>query len=431
MESDIKLTSTATEDTFRSYLFFWSGQLFSLLGSSITQFALVWWITITTDSAVMLSIASFLYMLPMTIAFPIAGVLVDRYSRKKIIVIADSLQAFVTISIIILFNLGMEDPLLIILMNSLLGLFQGFHIPTVIAIVPTMVPEKKLSRVNGINYLFTGFIHILGPVIGAALLSLFPIKIILWLDPITFIIAFIPLILIKIPKVRTKKPSIKKSSFKKDFKEGFKTLKLIPVVSMMLLLSMFINFLLKPLNTLMPYFVSNTHSGTASDLALISIFFPIGTFIGALITSIKKNWKHIIFIYFSGELLLMVPMIIFALAPHGYFLLMGITYSGYGLLIPILNTIYITLMQKKVPADKMGRVTSIDWTISFAISPIATLFAGFLSDIIGIRNLFFYCAIIGIIITVIIWRFTSVRYNSKRERKYLKKIDENGNLDIK
>ena len=127
----------------------------------------------------------------------------------------------------------------------------------------------------------------------------------------------------------------------------------------------------------------------------------------------------------------MVPMIIFALAPHGSFLLMGITYSGYGLLIPILNTIYITLMQKEVPADKMGRVTSIDWTISFAISPIATLFAGFLSDIVGIRNLFFYCAIIGMIITVIIWRFTSVRYNNKEERKYLKKIDENGNLDIK
>ncbi len=68
---------TATEDTFRRYLFFWSGQLFSLLGSSITQFAIVWWITITTESAVILSIASFLYMLPMTIAFPIAGVLVD------------------------------------------------------------------------------------------------------------------------------------------------------------------------------------------------------------------------------------------------------------------------------------------------------------------------------------------------------------------
>ena len=325
----------------------------------------------------------------------------------------------------------MEDPFLIILMNSLLGLFQGFHIPTVSAIVPTMVPEKNLSRVNGITYLFTGFIYIIGPVIAATLLSLFPIKIIFWLDPITFVIAFIPLILIKIPKVRIEKALDKKSSFKKDFKEGFQTLKLIPVVSMMLLLSMFINFLLRPFHTLMPYFVSFTHSGTASDLALISIFINIGMFIGALITTIKKNWKQIIFIYFSGELLLMAPMIVFAFAPHGYFLLMGIASTGFGLLIPILNTIYITLMQKEVPADKMGRVTSIDWTISFALAPIATLFAGFISDIVGIRNLFFYSAIIGIIITIIVWRYTSVRYNGKRERTYIKKIDENGILDIK
>lgn len=422
METEIILTSTATQKTFKSYLFFWIGQLFSLLGSSVTSFVIVWWITITTGSTVMLSIASFLYVLPMTIAFPIAGVFADRYSRKKIIVIADSLQAFVTLYIIILFNVGMAEPLLIIIINGLLGLFQGFHIPTVSAIVPTMVPKEKLSRINGISYMFTGFIHIIGPVIAATLLAFLPIKLILWIDPITFIIAFIPLIIIKIPRVKKEKTLDKKNSFIKDFSEGFQTLKLIPVVSMMLLVSMFINFLRIPFHILLPYFVRFTHSGAASDLALISVFINVGMLVGALITSIKKDWNHVISIYFCGECLLMIPMVIFAFAPQGYFLLMSIAAAGSGLIVPILNTIYMTLMQKKVPADKMGRISSIDWAISSAISPIATLFAGFIADIVGVRNLFLYCAISGIIITIIIWRFTSVRYNGKKERSELEKI---------
>ena len=211
--------------------------MFSILGSSITQFVIIWWLTIITGSPTILSIASFAYILPLTIVFLIAGVITDRWNRKKIIVVVDSLQAFITLILIILFNLGVENPILIIIINSLLGLFQGFHIPTVSAIVPTMVPKDKLSRMNGVNFLMRSFIQIIGPIIAAVLLALFPIKIILWLDPITFLIAFVPLILIKIPSIKPEIDSKKKNSFREDFKIGFQTLKVIPVVLMMLLIT--------------------------------------------------------------------------------------------------------------------------------------------------------------------------------------------------
>ena len=148
------MAELANKKTFKNYIFLYSGQLFSLLGSSITQFVIIWWITIETESTIILSIASFVYILPMTLAMPIAGVIVDRYNRKKIIVIVDSLQAFTTLFIIMLFNLEITEPLLIIILNGLLGLFQGFHMPTVSAIVPTMVPKDKLSRINGVSFIF-------------------------------------------------------------------------------------------------------------------------------------------------------------------------------------------------------------------------------------------------------------------------------------
>jgi len=411
------MAELANKKTFKSYIFLYSGQLFSLLGSSITQFVIIWWITIETESTIILSIASFVYILPMTLAMPIAGVIVDRYNRKKIIVIVDSLQAFTTLFIILLFNLEITEPFVIIILNGLLGLFQGFHMPTVSAIVPTMVPKDNLSRINGVSFLFSGFIHTIGPIIAATLLAFLPIKSILWIDPITFIIGFIPLILIKIPIVRSRKETqIKRSSFIAEFKEGFQTLKLIPVVSMMLLISMFVNFLLRPFQTLMPYFIYFIHSGSPSDLAIISAFISGGVLMGAIVTSIKKEWKHKIFIYFSGEAALFLPIVVFIFLPKGSFLLMGIAGAVYGMIMPILNTIYLTLIQTKVPVDKMGRISSIDWAVSLAISPFGTLFAGFIAEFVGVSNLILYCAIAGIIITIIIWRFTSVRYNHHQEK---------------
>jgi len=302
--------------------------------------------------------------------------------------------------------------------------------PTISAIVPTMVPKDKLSRMNGLNFFFRGFIQIMGPIIGAMLLSVIPIGIILWLDPITFILALIPLLLIKIPKINGKVTLVKKNSFIEDFKVGFRTLKLIPIVFMMLLISMFINFLLVPSNIFMPLFILDNHSGNPSNLAFVLAFMNGGMLFGALITSIKKEWKHSLFIYFGGEFLLMLMIGIVALTPYRFFIMIAIAFSIFGLVIPIINTIYLTIMQLKVPADKMGRLSSIDWALSMAISPIGALISGPLAEIIGVANLFLSCSIIGMIITVILWWIAHTRMNNIHQDKLSEKSDEIVDLSL-
>lgn len=402
----------ANEKTFRAYLIFWSGQLFSVLGSAISQFTIILWLTEITGSVMLLSLASFFYILPMTIVITFAGVLIDRWNRKKIIIVVDSLQASIMVLIIFLFSFGMAEPILIIAINGLLGLFQGFHIPTVNAIVPTMVPEERLSRMNGVNLFFTGFIQIIGPIIAAMLMTFIPFMIILWLDPITFIIAFISLLLTKIPTIKTEVTSLEKKSYLEDFKIGFRTLKLIPVVLMMLLVSMFVNFLLRPFSIFMPYFILFNHSGTPSDLAFVLAIMNGGTLVGALVTSIKKNWKHGISVYFGGELLIMVTYGIIGISPHGFFLLMSVAAAIFGFTIPIINTIYLTIMQRKVPKEKMGRISSIDWAISSAVSPLGVIISGPLAEIFGVPKLFLFCSIIGTLITIIIWWIAHTRVNN-------------------
>lgn len=402
-----------SSSSFKSYVVFWIGQLFSLLGSSISQFAIIWWLTEASGSPLILSMASFFNILPMTIAMPIAGVLADRINRKKIIIIADSCNAFTILFLIFLFNFGLINPILIIITNGFLGLFQGFHAPTVSAIVPTMVPKDKLSRMNGFNFLLTGFMQIVGPVIASMLLAFIPIGILLWIDPLTFVIALIPLILIKIPSVRKEDATAKNVSFIGDFKEGFRTLRLIPALFLMLLVSMFINFLWRPYGVLLPYFILFVHAGSASNLALVMALMNFGMFLGALLSTIKKEWKHSTSFYFGGELFLMIVYAIFAVIPHGLFIMMGITAAFLGFIIPIMNTIYLTIMQLKVPADKMGRVSSIDWMISLIISPIATILTGPLAELIGVTNLYLSTALLGIIIAIIFWWIAHVKLSKK------------------
>ena len=110
----------ATQATFRSYLLFWGGQLVSLLGSSIAQFVIIWWITIQTESAVYLSIASLVGFAPIVVLSPFAGVFVDRLNRKALIGIADFLQALTTLGLIFLFWSNVASIWLVLLFLSLI-----------------------------------------------------------------------------------------------------------------------------------------------------------------------------------------------------------------------------------------------------------------------------------------------------------------------
>ncbi len=408
----------ANNQTFKRYIFLWSAQLFSIMGSAVVNFAITWWITVLTGSATLLSIGIFIYVLPMAFLTPVAGVLADRWSRKKLVAIADSLQALTTVWIILLFIFGAANPIVVMVITGFRGIFQAFHVPTINAITPTMVPKDKISRMNGFNYLFSSLISIVGPVLGALLYEAFQgdISLILWIDVITFIIAFIPLLITKIPVVERSPIEEKNNSFLFEFKTGIKTIKLIPGLLTLLLLSMLLNFLLMPFNVLLPYYVEVLHDGSAADFAFVMVFFQIGMVLGALLTSVKKEWKRKVFTYFGSLIVITVMLSGYTFAPKGSFLFLGIGNFVVGFLLPIANTIYMTIIQTTVPNDKMGRVISIDQSISSLIAPFGALISGPLADIIGARTVFLLSSIIGVLATSYTWsrmKARKVNYDDK------------------
>ena len=223
--------------TFRNYLIFWVGQLASLAGTNIVTFSLTWWITVQTGSAFFLGLSAFFAFGSFILITPIAGVLVDRWSRKKVIIVADSLLAMLSLILVVMFFFGMVNIIFVLVVQLIGGMIGAFHAMAVQAIMPIMVPKDQLSRMNSLQYFATGLIQTVGPVIGALVFTFFlgDMARIMLIDIGTYMAAIIPTILIVIPVVIKK--AVEKPSLRKEFGEGLAFIRLRP--GLLTLLSMF------------------------------------------------------------------------------------------------------------------------------------------------------------------------------------------------
>lgn len=400
---------TATGQTFTHYIFFWTGQLFSLLGSSIVQFVIVWWITVETKNPTIISIAYFFSFIPQFIFGPLAGVFADRWNRKLLIGLSDFFQAVTTFTLILLFFFDFQDVWIIIMVNSIRGLFQSFHWPVVNAIIPLMIPKKHLSRMNGINYFFTGLINTMGPAISGTLLLIFPIDQIMWVDIITFLIAITPLLLIKIPPIPAKIITKHKKSYIKEFKIGLKAIRIVPGLLSLLFVATILNFFGTPFGTLMVYFVEETHLGTVEHAAFVLASIQAGMFVGAIIVIIKKEWHKKAQIIFLGIIIGEIGHLILALAPPHNFFVIALGGFIFAFIVPFVNTMFLTILQTVIPHDKQGRVMSNVITIVTLVSPIGMIISGPIAELITIQLLFISSASLNIIFLVIVWIFSNIR----------------------
>jgi DHA3 family macrolide efflux protein-like MFS transporter len=397
----------ADHQTFRRYLLFWSGQLVSLLGSSVVQFTIIWWITVTTGSALYLSIATFLGLVPIVAIGPIAGVFADRWNRKKLVFVADLMQALAIVVLIMLFLTGHSGIWQMLGILTFRAVFQAFHEPTVTAITPSMVPKDKLSRMNGLNYLFSGAVRLVGPVSAAVLLQFWQIQEILWIDVLTFLVAVVPLMITKIPSVKARSAN---SSFKDELKQGFSFVRNAKGMLTVAILATSLNFLIMPLSTLLPYFVKFDHFGGAEELALVMAFREGGILCGGLLMSVKKGFEKKILTSIVAIVIAFLGYALIALTPTGSFWFMALSALVFAVSLPVANVLLQTIMQMIVPLNMQGRVNSVTMALAMAAQPAGTLVSGAIVEITTTSNLFLGCSIAGMSLAVAAWFFTDIRH---------------------
>ncbi|UYP45848.1 hypothetical protein NEF87_002133 [Candidatus Lokiarchaeum ossiferum] len=404
---NVSIESTL-ESKLGRYWLFWSGQKISLLGSEIVQFALTWVLTVIYKDPIILSISMFLIFIPRLIFGPLSGVIADKYDYKKMIVLFDGLQAVATFLLIILIQVGLENLGLYLGFIFIRSTFQTLHGPIVTALSRATIPKSMVNRYQGVNQLFSNIIMMMAPLLGALLLSFADIQQALWVDIITFSIAFGLLIISPLKKNVNNKISSdfseeeKKKGIIKQFSEGTSILKEIPGLTEIIAISIVSNFLLSPFNTLLPYLINVVHNGTEFDMAAISITMEAAMISGSIIMALKKKWKRKSLIMVGTTILLFIGIAVIALAPKGDIVFLSVVSFLALFFIPIKSTILVTILQKSIPVEKMGRVYALLNMLMSVATPLGFILSGPLADLIGAVNLLVGSSILGIISALVI-----------------------------
>ncbi|MHA1746129.1 MAG: MFS transporter [Promethearchaeota archaeon] len=393
-----------TETNYSQYLAILIGQSFSIFGSQIVSFALIWYlVTLVSGSVSLYALIIMIMNIPPILIIPLAGVFADRWDRKKTIIVADLLITLTTLAMIAMFIIGPPPLWGIIVVSILRGIFQSFHSPAINAIVPAMVPSDKLPRVNGLKSFSTGVVQIIAPVIAAGLMVLFPIQAILWIDVITFLIALVPILLASIPSISRSDISKSSPSFIQELATGFSTLKSTSGLMLLAGWSACFNFLILPFGILLPIFINVIHAGSGSDYAVIAAIYSVGFLVGSLAGSVKKKWKHVsLWILISGFCVFMASTIVI-LAPHRAFQIMGVGQFLGGFFMAFAVILYSTALQRAVPLEFQGRIYSIDMFFSLLIAPITIYLGGPISETMGIVQFFLLYSILGMVMNILVY----------------------------
>jgi DHA3 family macrolide efflux protein-like MFS transporter len=367
----------------KNIILFLGSQTISLFGSALVQYAILWYITLNTQSGMMMTISILCGFLPTFILSPIAGVWADRYNRKMLIMLADSLIAISTLILAILFLVGYDDLWLLFVMSAVRAVGTGIQTPAVGAILPQIVPEEQLTKVNGANGSIQAMIMLIAPIISAALLTTASLKTIFFIDVITAVIAVSILLFFLKIAVHEKASQEQTTSYFSDMKKGF-----VYVQNHVFLNKFFLFFagffiLSAPAAFLTPLQVTRSFGDDVWRLTAIEVTFSIGMIIGGILISSWGGYKNKIHTMTLATLVF--GACTFALGIIPIFWLYLIFMGVIGIAIPMFNTPSTVLLQEKVEPDYLGRVFGVLGMISTSMMPLGMLVFGPISDFVPIE----------------------------------------------
>jgi DHA3 family macrolide efflux protein-like MFS transporter len=382
---------TNTQNWTVRFIPLWAGQALSLLGSQLVQFAIIWYLTQTTNSATTLAIASMMGLLPQVLLSPFIGTWVDRGNRRLILIAADSTVALATLALAVLFAAGLIQVWQIYLALFIRAVAGGFHQSAFGASVVLLVPKEHLARVQGFNQALYGGLNIISAPLGAYLLAVIPMQGILGIDVGTALLAVSILLFIQIPQPESR--SATPSTFWQDFRAGFRYVITWRGLVILLGLVMVINFFYSATEPLTPLLITNHFRGGASQLGWWLSSFAIGTVLGGLVLGVWGGFKRKVVTAQLGLILMGISTAVVGIVPSDLFIVGLIANSAVGFLLPIINGSFGATLQAVIAPDMQGRVFAFILSAAMLVSPFALMVAGPFADAFGIQLWFLIAGI--------------------------------------
>ena len=361
-----------------SFLLLWGSQTVSQLGTAMTDYAIIIWVYSqkgTASSVTLLTVCSFL---PTIFLRFLAGSMVDRWNKKRIMLIADLLAACGTLAVFVLHSAEALEIWHLYVINFLLSLMNAFQEPASFVAVSMLVPKEHYARASGLQGFGGAAISILAPARGALLLAYGGLEMVLIVDLATFAIAFLVLLfLIRIPEVE--KTETEEEPFSQTCLAGIRYLREHTAILRITLFLAVINFLAKLGNDgmLSPFILGRT-GNNQPVLGAVESFTALGVLAGSLLVTLMKPAKKRIPLIFITTGLIFFGNIIQSMTSRPW-LWCAAAFGSY-LFAAVMNVNMDTMMREKVPLEMQGRVFSAKSTLQNFTIPIALLLGGLLAD---------------------------------------------------
>ncbi len=367
----------------RGFTVIWIGQMLSLIGTSMTGFAISIWAWETTRMAMTLAFVLVTSFAPLVLISPFAGALVDRYNRKRVMILADFAAGIPTIAVLLLYWSGTLQVWHLFITGAVSSTFQAFHFPAYSAATTMMVPKKHLARASGMMSIPQSASTILSPLIAAMIMAVTgSMTGVLLLDIFTFVFAISLLIPVHIPSPPTTDVGRKAAgSLWKEAVYGFRYIFRYPSLLGLLLVFFSVNLFMSSTNILMTPMVLARTGDNNMLLGSVLAMGGVGGVIGSVLLTAWGGPKRkvngvllgLITASLGGEILLGLGRdpVVWSIAS---FLSMRV--------IPTVQGSSQAIWQTKIAPDLQGRVFSARLFIAQFSVPIGMLGVGPLADFV-------------------------------------------------
>ena len=380
----------------------WGGQAFSLVGSSLVRFALVWWLTEETGSATVLTSATLVSSLPQIGLAPFTGALVDRWDRRRVMIASDAMIALFTGVLAYLFWLGIAEVWHVYLVLFLRAFGDVFQVPAMRASTSLLVPKDQLARVAGLNDTLHGVVNIVSPPLGALLVATINMQGALAIDLITALLAIGPLLFVPIPQPPVAPDGEQGSTVWQEMVTGFRFVWQWQGLFFMFLVLGGLRFFMAPAFSLLPLMVTEHFGGEALELGWINSAHGFGFVAGGFLLGIWGGFKRRTATAVLGLAGLGLGSLLFGLVPADAFWLAMVVMFLRTLMLPMVRGSVIAIFQIHVPPDLQGRVFNLLLSSLSLMAPVGLALGGPLADAYGVPIIFVITGI-GCMGIALIW----------------------------
>ncbi len=366
----------------RDFLVVWSGQSISMFGSRVSYIAWMWWVLDRTDSPAAVAAIGIAAALPSLLLGPVAGAMVDRMDRRKVMFWMNLINTGIFGSAAFLMSIDVLHVWHVYAFTAVSATAMAFHRPALQSSIPNLVGEEQLTRANSLYQISRGICGFVGLLLGGILVGFIGVAPTLWLDAATFLLAGISLLLVAFPSPRTSQVESWRAILQ-DTVNGFRFLFSRKSLFYLILLFALINFLLAPIGVLFSIMSKDVFDAGPQGLGALNAAISVGVLVGGFLTASLKRFRRHGLGILLGLLAIGVLLTLFGVSMNLYVSL-GIL-AVLGIFVAIVNVFESVIYQTRVPNELQGRVFAAQFAVCDGLQPLSLAAIGGLLMLVSVH----------------------------------------------